>query len=141
MTWAPEGLSDGVMWWLLTKPQARLTGARCTSRRDSATAGGLEGYTPMPGGTMHRCSRPVWGDGEGTENGFGAGLCSRCFHEHMAWHGTYTTMTANPAASLLSGDKISGMVELFGAAENRLPATDPREAPRCPAFPPLDWAA
>lgn len=108
-----------VLTFLLMKKPPRLVGRRCTSRREPERAGGLEGYAATPG-ELVRCGRPVWGDGEGV-NGRGEGLCSRCWHEWNAFHGDYTTMQANPAASLLSGNKIAAMTDIFGRRGDALP--------------------
>lgn len=118
----PHGLDDytgdldqEVWLFLLTKRAPRLVGARCTNRRtdEGGGAGGMEGFRLGFGTLMHRCGRPVWGDGKGVQ-GRGEGLCSRCWHEWNAFHGDYTTMQANPAASLLSGAKIHAMEDIFG---------------------------
>lgn len=120
------------LWAFLdSKPRPRLIGKQCTNRRPAWEAHGLEGYRPTSG-ELVRCGRPVWGDGQGVR-GQGEGLCSRCWHEHNAFHGAYTTMTANPAASLLSGSKIEQMSDLFGG--NELPAVG---AERPDTFP-EDW--
>jgi hypothetical protein len=127
-------LQDDMLAWLLFKPRVRIVGARCTNRR-FGDHGGLEGYPQDDTDEMTRCPRPQWGDGKGIgPNGFGGGLCSRCFHEYMAFHGDYTTLTANPAASLLSGEKIAAMSDLFGG-ERRLPEVG---AERPDTFP-EDW--
>jgi hypothetical protein len=115
--------------WLLLKPRVRLVGAQCVQRRTQAEVGGMEGYRPTPGEFM-RCGRPVWGDGKGTENGFGEGLCSRCFHEHMAFHGSYTMLQANPAAAKLDATGISRLT--FGP-------TLPEVGAHYPDTFPSDW--
>jgi len=124
--------STDVIEWLLLKPHVRIIGARCTQRRPLEEAAGMEGFAPISR-LMARCSRPQWGDGRGVA-GKGEGLCSRCWHEYNAFHGDYTTLTANPAASLLSGEKIAAMSDLFGGVR-RLPEVG---AERPDTFP-EDW--
>lgn len=119
-------MTDDMVLWLLTKPAPRLTGRRCVQRRFAELGGaaGLEGFTPVLGAAMHRCSRPQWGDGRGITAGggmIGEGMCSRCLHEHVAFHSAYTTMAANPAASQLSGASILRRSDIFGRAGGSLP--------------------
>lgn len=114
-----EGQSDEMLWWLLSRPRPQLVGRRCTNRRTATEAGGMEGYAPTSG-EMLRCSRPQWGDGSGVQ-GMAEGLCSRCAHEHFAFHSAYTTMQANPAASALSGASILRRTDIFGRAGEPLP--------------------
>lgn len=81
--------------FLLTKPEPRLVGRVCQSP------------DPVDRGPRHSagpCTRPVWMDD----------LCSRCWASRMAFHGQWTLFQANPAASLLSGDKIRSMEDIFG---------------------------
>lgn len=103
-----------VLLFLAAKPRPRIVGAQCTNRREPEVARGLEGYRPTSGALV-RCGRPVWGDGAGiAPSGMGAGLCSRCLHEYIAFHTPYTTLQANPAASALSGTSIQRRADIFG---------------------------
>lgn len=83
-----------VLAWLATKPRPRIVGRMCQSEQRT-------------------CRRPVWGDGR--VDGEFYGMCSRCWHEHNAFHGHYVTMQVNPAAARLTADNISRLTF------NRLP--------------------
>jgi hypothetical protein len=83
------------MWlFMLTKPRPKLIGPTCQS-------------------DQRVCNRPVWGDGR--VDGEWYGLCSRCWHEHNAFHGHYVTLQANPAAAKLDGTGIQRLT--FGDLE------------------------
>lgn len=110
--------SDELALWLMRPRTTRITGARCVQKRPAG---------PDDARRYERCGRPQWGDGSGA-GGMGEGLCSRCWHEHAAFHSPYTTMQANPAASQLSGQSIVRRSDIFGRKGNALPFTFP-----------LDW--
>lgn len=110
-----HSITDDMAVFLLTKPEARLTGATCASSRT--------------------CRRPVWGDGR--VDGEWHGLCSFCWHEWNAFHGSYTTLRANPAAANLSLDNIRERLT-FGAELPDHSAHDMR-ASLCPETPPPGW--
>ena len=85
-------LDPDMILFLLTKPQPRLVGKTCQSEQ-------------------RECKRPIWGDGR--VDGEWYGLCSRCWHEHNAFHGHYITMQANSAAAKLGRVGIQRLT--FGA--------------------------
>lgn len=90
-------MTDDVTLWLLRPRTTRLVGAVCQH---------TEHVDHGPGREPGPCKRPVWKDD----------LCSRCWCMRMAFHGQWTIFLANPAASLLSGDKIRTMSDIFGGA-------------------------
>ncbi len=110
----PERTMDlAWMAFLATKPRPRLVGKTCAS-------------------DQRACRRPVWGDGR--VDGEWYGLCSRCWHEHNAFHGVYLTMQANPAAAKLS---LAAIRDHWLYGGQRLPYTLPPGT--CPDAPPADW--
>jgi hypothetical protein len=112
LTLAAQRLDEDVLLFLLTKKPPTLVGKRCQQEREAGPDGDRR---------IERCKRPVWGDGR--VDGEFYGFCSRCWHEHNAFHGHYTTMQANPAAAKLDGTGIQRLT--FGAT--------------LPDAPPEDW--
>lgn len=107
-------VEDAVLWASLHKTAPRLVGATCTSEKPVDRGPGRE---PGP------CRRPVWGDG--IVDGQRHDLCSACWHEWNAFHGSYQTMKANPASHDLSAESIARLTFTRGNA---------------PALPPVDDA-
>lgn len=88
------------MAFLATKPRPKLIGAVC---QNCNLVDHGPGADPAP------CTRPVWMDM----------LCSKCWHMRMAFNGRWSLLQANPAASLLSGQKIRDMADIFGTSATR----------------------
>lgn len=110
-----ERITGEMLCFLLTKTPPRLIGPTCQS-------------------DQRACARPVWGDGR--LNGSWFGLCSRCLHQHLAFHSPYTTLQANPAAAKLDGTGIQRLT--FADEHGTLTGIDPAAWKNLPGWPAND---
>lgn len=124
--------ADDMLLFMLTKPRPTLVGATCDMvvERVDVRRWRAQGTPPVAArGTVQRCGRPIWGNGE--ISGVPHGMCSRCFYNAQMFHGgAYLVFQANAAAENLR-DMSNALRRLNVGAEQ---ATQP-----VPVFDPYEW--
>lgn len=109
-------VSDEMIVFLLSRPHPKLH-KTCNNERPVERLRGDTVIGSSVVGECGPCLRPPWGDGR--VDGDFYGMCSRCFHEYIAFHGKYQTMLANPASHALGK---RGIERLTFADQPPLPA-------------------